>query len=428
VRRRGTSRLQWLYPGLGLKRRVAAVAAGAALLAYAAWLTAGILVSTGARQQVGGAWITGRVWLAVALAAACLVGGCLVLFLGARSLYRFARAASRPGPAAIRSVARRARGPRVGAIGGGTGLSALLSGLKEHTSNLTAVVTVADDGGSSGLLRKGLGVLPPGDIRNCLVALADDESLMSRLFKYRFPEDGGLQGHSFGNLFVAALADVTGDFERAVRESTRVLKVRGEVLPSTLDSVTLHAELQSGEQVAGESTITAADHLPLRVWLEPGQPPAVPQALAAIAGADLVALGPGSVFTSILPNLLIPDVREAIRRTAARVVYVCNVMTQPGETDGFTAADHLRAIYRHGTAGLVDDVLVSDTPVSPALLESYRRQGAGPVAVDDDALKELGVRVVHADLAAQGDFFRHDPQRLAAAIVRLAGRSGQREQ
>ena len=415
-----SSRLQWLYPGLGMKRRVLAIAVGSALIAYAAWLSAGLVVSGGARSDVGGAWITGHTLLAGALAAGCLVGGLVILFLGARSLYRFARRAGEPGVGALLSEARLARGPRIVAVGGGTGLSALLSGLKEHSSNLTAVVTVADDGGSSGLLRRGLGVLPPGDIRNCLVALADDESLMSRLFQYRFPEEGGLQGHSFGNLFVAALADVTGDFERAVRESTRVLKVRGRVLPATLENVTLHAELRSGERVEGESTITASDHLPLRVWLEPAAPRGLAQAVEAIVAADLVVLGPGSVFTSILPNLLIPEVREAVRRTPARVVYVCNVMTQPGETDGFTAADHLRALYHHGMTGLIDDVVVSDTRVTGELAATYRREGAVPVAADDDALEALGVRVVHGDLTALGDVVRHDPAGLAVALLPLA--------
>ena len=414
------SRLQWLYPGLGMKRRLLAVCAGGALVGTAVWLVLGIVVTSGRRHDIGGTWITGHVATVAVLAAACLVAGAAVVVLGSRSLYRFARAGRGLGPVGRRADARLARGPRIVAIGGGTGLSVLLSGLKQHTSNLTAVVTVADDGGSSGLLRSSLGVLPPGDIRSCLVALADDESLMSRLFQYRFPEDGGLQGHSFGNLFVAALAGVTGDFERAVQESTSVLNVRGRVLPATLESVTLHAELEGGERVAGESTITAHDRLPLRLWLDPGRPAAVPQALEAIAGADLVVLGPGSVYTSIVPNLLIPGVRDALARTRARVVYVCNVMTQPGETDDHSAADHLRALFRHGAAGVIDDVLVNDTPASRELAAVYRAGGAAPVAVDDRELAALGVRVVHGRLAHEGDYFRHDAGRLADAVLRLA--------
>jgi uncharacterized cofD-like protein len=229
-----------------------------------------------------------------------------------------------------------------------------------------------------------------------------------------------LQGHSFGNLFVAALADVTGDFERAVRESTSVLKVRGRVLPATLDDVTLHAQLQGGAQVSGESTITAADRLPLRVWLTPADPRPLPEALAAVERADLVVLGPGSLYTSIIPTLLVADLREALRHTRAVVVYVCNVMSQPGETDGYTAADHLEALYRHGVAGLVDEVLVNDAPASAGVLASYENAGARSIVVDDDRLGELGVHVVHAPLATGSNVFRHDPARLAEALLRLA--------
>jgi uncharacterized cofD-like protein len=414
------TRLQWLYPGLGMKRRVLAVCAGGVLVGIAGWFALGVLVSSGRRHDVGGTWITGHVSSALLLVAACLTVGLVVLLLGSRSLYRFARSAGEPGVLARRSDVRLARGPRIVAIGGGSGQSVLLSGLKEHSSNLTAVVTVADDGGSSGLLRRGLGVLPPGDIRSCLVSLADDESLMSRLFQYRFPQEGGLQGHSFGNLFVAALAAVTGDFERAVQESTSVLNVRGRVLPATLESVTLRAELQGGQRVDGESSITSSARLPLRVWLDPARPRALPAALDAIATADLVVLGPGSVYTSIVPNLLIPEVRDALAHTKARVVYVCNVMTQPGETDGYSAADHVSALSRHGAAGLIDDVLVNDTPISAELAAVYHAGGAAPVKVDDRALEVQGVRVVHAGLAHEGDFFRHDSARLAAAVLGLA--------
>jgi len=417
------SRLHWLYPGLGVKRWVVLIVVGAALAGYALFVLLGVAASPGVRGELGVRWAGEHPLRWAAMAATLLVVGSLALGYGLLRLFRFAPPAG--GADEIRCAARLARGPRVVAIGGGSGLSALLSGLKGHTGNLTAIVTVADDGGSSGRLRRELGVLPPGDIRNCLVGLADDESLMGRLFEYRFA-DGGLEGHSFGNLFVTALAEVTGDFERAVEVSTRILKVRGQVLPATLEDVVLHAELQDGERVAGQSIITAGDHPPRRVWIEPDKPRAVPAALEAIAAADLVVLGPGSVYTSIAPNLLIPEVREAVRRSGARVVYVCNVMTEPGETDGFGAADHLSAICRHGAAGLVDDVLVNDTPVSSAMAAAYQASGARPVAVDDAALSALGVRVVHAGLASEGDFFRHDPQRLAAALVRLARRPRRR--
>jgi uncharacterized cofD-like protein len=305
------------------------------------------------------------------------------------------------------------------AVGGGNGLAALLRGLKSHTSNLTAVVTMADDGGSSGRLRRDMGMPPPGDLRNCLAALADDESMMTRLFQYRFPDDGGLQGHSFGNLFMAALSEVTGDFERAVQESTRVLKVRGRVLPSTLDDVVLHAQLEGGGQVSGESTITAAERLPRRVWLTPAAPRALPQAITALRKADLVVLGPGSLYTSVIPNLLVPEVRAAIEETRACVVYVCNVMTQAGETDGYTAGDHLEALFRHGLVGAIDIVLVNATPVSHDLLASYERFGARPVQVDDRRLIELGVKIVRGAVAAESEVVRHDPARLAQSLMRI---------
>jgi uncharacterized cofD-like protein len=408
---------QWLYPGIGLKRWVAVLAGGVLVFAFGVFVAVAAVISYDILAGVGLGVLRGRYFVTGLLVGVSLVLGLAGTYFGLRGVVRFARR-SAPGVGQMRSEARLARGPRLVAVGGGTGLAALLGGLKHHTSNLTAVVTVADDGGSSGLLRRDMGVLPPGDIRNCLVALADDESLLGQLFRYRFPE-GGLQGHSFGNLFLAALSEVTGDFERAVQESTSVLKVRGRVLPATLDDVELHAQLEGGDRVAGESSITAHARLPLRVWLEPRTPTALPQAVEAIAAADLVVLGPGSLFTSVIPNLLIPGVLDALRSTKARVVYVCNVMTQPGETDGFSAADHIEALARHGAAGLVDIVLVNDARASAEVTEAYQRKGAGPVVVDERRLRELHVLIVHDDLAGGSDFFRHDPTRLAGALMRL---------
>jgi len=414
------SRLEWLYPGLGIKRWVLLALAGGFTLGFSLLLGVSAVVSYDRVAAIGLGSLRGHTFVTGVLVGGTFMFGCVGLYLGLRGVMRF-----QPPPSAsvgdIRRSASLARGPRVTAIGGGNGLAALLRGFKEHTSNLTAVVTVADDGGSSGKLRQDMGILPPGDIRNCLVALADDDELMSRLFRYRFT-DGGLAGHSFGNLFVAALAEVTGDFERAVEESTSVLKVRGRVLPSTLVDIVLHAQMQTGDRVSGESTITASEHLPLRVWITPEAPPAHPQALEAIARADLVVLGPGSVYTSIMPNLLVAEVCDALRDTRARVVYVCNVMTQPGETDGYTAADHLEALFRHGAAGLIDDVLVNDTPVSDEVAAAYARAGARPVVVDPDRLQGLGVHVVHAPVAGGSNLFRHDPTRLARVLVRMARR------
>ena len=410
--------LEWLYPGLGIKRWLLLACVGGVLLVYSAIFAVGVLWSPQLMGGLGMGWLHDRHWAAVLLAFDGIIFGATALFIGARKALLF----QRTGPETageIRAAGRLARGPRVVAVGGGNGLAALLRGLKAHTSNLTAVVTMADDGGSSGLLRRDMGMPPPGDLRNCLVALADDESIMSQLFQYRFPNDGGLQGHSFGNLFMAALAEVTGDFERAVQESTHVLKVHGRVLPSTLDDVVLHAQLEGGGQVSGESTITAAERLPRRVWLTPAAPRALPQAIAALRRADLVILGPGSLYTSVIPNLLIPEVRAAIKETRGSVVYVCNVMTQPGETDGYTAADHLDALYRHGLTGLVDVVLVNDAPVSADLVASYQRLGARTVVADEDRLKGAGVKVTHAHVAAESNVVRHDSARLAQALIRI---------
>lgn len=409
--------LEWLYPGIGLKRWLLLAFAGAALLVYSVIFTVGVFRSEELMRGLGMGWLHHKHGAAVLLAVDGLTAGAALLFIGSWRAWLWHR--TNPETASeIRAASRLARGPRIVAVGGGNGLSALLSGLKAHTSNLTAVVTMADDGGSSGRLRRDMGMPPPGDLRNCLVALADDESVMSQLFQYRFA-DGGLQGHSFGNLFMAALTEVTGDFERAIREATHVLKVRGRVLPSTLDDVVLHAQLEDGGQVTGESTITAADRLPRRVWLTPEAPRPFPQAVAAIRRADLVVLGPGSLYTSVMPNLLIPEVRRALKDTRAWVVYVCNVMTEPGETEGYTAADHLEALHRHGVAGIIDVVLVNEGPVSAGAAAAYGALGAGPVVVDDLRLRKLGVKVVRSRVVAEGDIVRHDPARLAQALMRI---------
>jgi len=407
--------VDWFYPGIGLKRWLLLGAAGAIVFIYSLIVLVGVLLSDDLLRGVGLGWLVDRPYTTAVLAIDGIVVGGVAMAVGGRRAWAWRR--TNPETASeIRLSSQLARGPRIAAIGGGNGLAALLSGLKAHTSNITAVVTMADDGGSSGRLRRDMGLPPPGDIRNCLVALADDESLMSRLFQYRFA-DGGLEGHSFGNLFVAALAEVTGDFERAVYESTRVLKVRGRVLPATLDDVVLHAQLEGGAQVSGESTITAAERLPRRVWLTPEQPHALPQAVEAVLHADMVVLGPGSLYTSVVPNLLIPAVRDALDRTRAFVVYVCNVMTEPGETDGYTAADHLEALYRHGVTGMVDVVLVNDSPVTGESAAAYERAGAAPVLVDEDRLKAMGVKVTRAALARTGDLVRHDPVGLSDALL-----------
>ncbi|MDI6857656.1 MAG: YvcK family protein [Dehalococcoidia bacterium] len=305
------------------------------------------------------------------------------------------------------------RGPKIVAIGGGTGLSTLLRGLKEYTGNLTAIVTVADDGGSSGRLRRELGILPPGDVRNCIAALADAEPLMTRLFQYRFRDGSGLEGHSFGNLFIVAMSGVIGNFEEAVRETSRVLAVRGQILPSTLANVTLCAHTEDEEEIHGESNITDSPSRIREVFLQPGNAEANPEAVRAVLNADLVVVGPGSLFTSVLPNLLVEGVRRAIQVSPALKVYVCNVATQHGETDGFTVGDHYRILERHIGGDLFHYVLANSN-VKGRLPEGAHSQ---PV-VSDSALIN-GVRIVTADVVSEDNRYHHDPKKLADALVHL---------
>lgn len=307
---------------------------------------------------------------------------------------------------------------RVVAIGGGTGLSTLLRGLKAHDVAITAIVTMGDDGGSSGRLRNDFRIPPPGDIRNCLVALADAEPLMSDLFQFRFPEIGSpLDGHSFGNLFITAMTQVTGSFERAVAESSRVLAVRGQVMPSTLEDITVCAEMEDGEIVRGESRITAYRGRIRRVFLDPERPVAYDPALIAILSADLIVLGPGSLFTSVIPNVLVGGIAQAIRFSRAVKVYVCNVTTQRGETEGFRAVDHVRALYSHAGERLVDYVLVNNN------IEPGRRidPSLGITSVSLDGLDQLQatVRVVLRDLVNAEQPMRHDPVKLSEALIEL---------
>ncbi len=320
---------------------------------------------------------------------------------------------------------------RVVAIGGGTGLAALLSGLKrrvgEEISELAAIVAVTDDGGSSGRLRRDFGVLPPGDIRNNLAALGDDSDLLTRLFQYRFEGGEGLSGHSFGNLFLMALTELTGDFPQAILTAERILSVRGRILPATLASVHLRARGVSGRTYEGETLVGRSAERLTHLELVPAGRPAYPPALEAVRAADLVLLGPGSLYTSILPNLLLPDLARALAETEAPVVLVLNLMTQPGETDGLGALDHVEALESHAGRGLVDAVLVHAEPIPEARLAPYRAETAAPVAVEREALVARGVEVVAADLLAPDGLIRHDPDRLAAASVGWLARRRVRE-
>jgi uncharacterized cofD-like protein len=304
------------------------------------------------------------------------------------------------------------RGPKIVVIGGGTGLSTLLRGLKEYTGNISAIVSIADDGGSSGRLQRELGVLPPGDIRKNIAALADAEPLMSRLFEYRFSEGEGLEGHSFGNLFIAAMTDVAGNFEEAVRETSRVLAVRGQILPATLSALTLCARTVDGEVVRGESAITERGHVK-EIFLDPPTIQANPDAIRAILQADLIVCGPGSLMTSVLPNLLVEGIRRAVEVSPALKVYVCNVATQHGETDAFSVSDHYATLRQHLKVAPFDFVLANSN-TEAVLPEEWHSE---PVRVDRTNLD--GARVVKADVVAEENRYRHDSKKLADALIRV---------
>jgi uncharacterized cofD-like protein len=414
--------LRWLVPGIGVKRWVLLIILGATIIGLG---FAVLLVNV--YRSAPSDWLA-RVLRFIALQdlnrvlRAIIFGGIGLLCVGFgiwglnRSLLR---PFLKPGKAVVDTVStfrRRERGPKVVAIGGGNGLSTLLSGLKHHTSNITAIVTVADDGGSSGELRKNIGILPPGDIRNCLAALADDEQLLSQIFQYRFAESAGLNGHPLGNLFITALTDITGNFEDAVAESGRVLAIQGKVLPSTLHNVKLVASVHNqgkvGElRIEGESRIAQSGGTIRRVWLEPGNPTAFPPALQAILGADLIIIGPGSLFTSIMPNLLVPDLTQAIRASRAMKFYVCNVATEIGETDHFTCDDHAKIIEKHLGHHLVDVFLLNNKFV-------------GNLGEGVEWVKPLGdfdqkYPTYQNNLVDPQNPWRHDRAKLAATIIDL---------
>lgn len=356
--------------------------------------------------------------------------GVLLLYIGSKKTYFTVFTAITPGgrdPDILEALYRRNKldhGPHVVAIGGGTGLSTLLRGVKRYTNNITAIVTVGDDGGSSGRLREEQGIIPPGDIRNCIAALADEEQLITELFQYRFKNGQGLEGHSFGNLFLTAMCRITGDMVSAIKESSKVLNIRGRVFPSTLDNVCLVAEMEDGSVVRGESQIPKAKGKIRHLRCEPEAPLALPDTIKAIEHADLILLGPGSLYTSVLPNLLIPEIAAAVADSKAPKVYVVNIMTQPGETDHYTVADHIQAILDHAVQDpadpktLVDCVFVNSW-LPEELVQRYRDANCEPVRPDIERCKEMGVKVIQKLLIEESETrtIRHNPKRLARSII-----------
>ena len=424
--------VRWLQPGLVVKRWVLTSGLGLlmALVGGAVWadlkpiywILETLSWLLGTLTTVLPREFTGPILL--------LVGVALVLWGQSRSFGSIQQALAPDKDTvlidALQAQSRLNRGPNIVAIGGGTGLSTLLSGLKRYSSHITAVVTVADDGGSSGVLRRELGVLPPGDIRNCLAALSTEEPLLTRLFQYRFSAGGGLEGHSFGNLFLSALTAITGNLETAITASSRVLAVQGQVVPATNVDVRLWAELENGQRIEGESNIGHAPSPIVRLGCVPSRPPALPRALDAIANADLIVLGPGSLYTSLLPNLLVPEIVSAIQRSRAPRLYICNLMTQPGETDGLDVRGHLRAIEAQlASLGLsqrlFSAVLAQDDLANSALIKFYQARGAEPVLCDAKGLRKDGYDVTQAPLqgARPTSTLRHDSRSLALAVMRF---------
>ncbi|HEY1938999.1 MAG TPA: gluconeogenesis factor YvcK family protein [Candidatus Angelobacter sp.] len=325
------------------------------------------------------------------------------------------------------------KGIRVVAIGGGTGLSTLLKGLKQYTvragevpldrtfiSDLTALVTVSDDGGSSGRLRRELGMLPPGDVRNCLVAVSEDENLISKLFQYRFTSSGDLEGHSFGNLFLAALTAMTGDFAVAVKEASEILATRGHILPATSANVQLEAIMDDGSHVLGETNINASQHRIVELQMAPAHPEPLPEAIAAIAAADVITMGPGSLFTSLVTNLLVRGIPEAIAASRAVKVFICNLMTEANESLNMKASDHIKAIYDHSSRKIFDYALVNTAPVSANMKERYAEEHADQVDADISAIEQLGVKCIAGNFILEKDFARHATDRLCQELLRLA--------
>ncbi len=414
---------QWILPGFGIKRWMFVALIGLFFILDAANR---IVVASGVHIRIDemlDAFVVDLMppsFLTTAFIAIGITMMALGLYFSVRAVARSARE-PRTDPLGRLRRFKLAQGYKVVAIGGGTGLSTLLRGLKTHTSNLTAVVTVSDDGGSSGRLQKELGVLPPGDIRNCLVALADDEALVTDLFRYRFADGEGLEGHSFGNLFIAAMTGITGNFDSAIKESSRVLSVIGRVLPSTLRFATLCAEIADGKILRGESEVGKSPSPIARLFLDPADVKPLEEVIEAIRAADAIVLGPGSLFTSILPNLLIERIATEIAAAHAVKIYVCNVMTQPGETGAMSASQHVATLQRYGGVKICDYALVN-AQRPRRLLDLYAVEGQLPVENDESAIRALGVEPIVAAVMSESEHVRHDPERLAQAVIETIDR------
>ena len=410
----------WLVPGLQVKRWFALTLVGTILM------TVGILIWFDIKPIFYTMQFISKVantvsteWLAFAL----VMFGSALFFMGWKktNLSILDLGEDKDSDILLEHLYRRRklnRGPRIVAVGGGTGLSMLLSGIKNITNNITAVVTVGDDGGSSGRLRESLGILPPGDIRHCITALADDEDLVTKLFKYRFKTGEGLEGHSFGNLFLTAMCAITGNMVSAIKASSNVISIRGRVLPSTLDDMKLVAKMEDGRIIHGESTIPEAGGKIKRLYCEPENCRALPEVIEAIRQADLIILGPGSLYTSVIPNLLIKEISQEIASAKAKKIYVCNIMTQPGETDDYKVSDHLWALIEHSGSNKITDAVLVNNYLPEKLADKYQKSGSYPVKFDSEEVKKLGIKVCAKNLVEtnKDGLVRHSSRKVARAV------------
>jgi uncharacterized cofD-like protein len=415
-----TKDVGWLIPGLNVKRWLFLVFLGSVLILLGFLIIADIrpIYKTMEVIQKAALILPSNILAAIFI----LIGG-IIFFKGWKktTLSIMDMDSLKGNTSLLERIYRRSKlnkGAKVVAIGGGTGLSMLLKGIKKYTNNITAVVTVGDDGGSSGRLRETMGILPPGDIRNCIAALADDEDLITKLFQYRFKNGEGLEGHSFGNLFLTALCAITGNMVKAVKESSNVLNIRGVVLPATLDDMKLAAEFDDGSFIKGESSIPEEHKHIKRLYTEPEVCRALPEAIEAILNADLIILGPGSLYTSVIPNLLVAGIVEAIEQSKAKKIYVCNIMTQPGETDNYTVASHINALISHAKGKKIIDAVLVNNSLPDNMSEGYAKSGSIPVRLDMENVAPTGVTVVSQKLLQENKdgLVRHSSHRVARAV------------
>lgn len=415
-----TKDVGWLIPGLNVKRWLFLIFLGSVLIVLGFLIVAGIRPIYLIMELIRKAAL---VLPSNVLATIFILIGGIIFFKGWKktTLSIMDMDSSKGNTSLLEKIYRRSKlnkGAKVVAIGGGTGLSMLLKGIKKYTNNITAVVTVGDDGGSSGRLREEMGILPPGDIRNCIAALADDEDLITKLFQYRFKNGEGLEGHSFGNLFLTALCAITGNMVKAVKESSNVLNIRGVVLPTTLDDMKLAAEFEDGTVVKGESNIPEAHKQIKRLFTEPEHCVALPEVIEAILNADLIILGPGSLYTSVIPNLLVSGVVESIEQSTAKKIYVCNIMTQPGETDNYSVASHVNALISHANGKRIIDAVLVNNSLPDNISEGYAKTGSIPVRLDMENVAPTGITVVSQKLIQENKegLVRHSSHRVARAV------------